>query len=111
MLLVATTQRRDALGQLRQHGARRGGRARLDVRGQPEDGLGGGVRAVDDQPGRCALAVDEEVLAVAVEYLTVDRVDGEVEPLLQEGREGGVFSGLVRNYANKDKASDDTALD
>ena len=79
---------------------------RRDVRREAEDGLGGGVRAVGDQPRRRRLAVDVQVLAVLVEDLPVDRADRQLEPVAEEARERGVglLEGRVALAERPDRA-------
>ena len=84
---VATAELGDALAEPSQRGARGRRAAGADVRREPQDSLGRGVRPVGDEPGRRFLAVDVEVLAVLVEDLPVHGSDGELEPVAQEARE------------------------
>ena len=103
---VAAAHLRDALAELSQRGARGRRAARADVRREPEDRLGRGVRTVGDEPGGGLLAVDVEVLAVRVEDLPVHGPDGELEPVAQEARERrvGAAEGRVALAERPDRA-------
>ena len=88
---VTATQGGDAGRQLHQGVPRRGcGRPGPDVRRQTEHRLRGRVAPVDHEPGGRLLAVDVPELPVTRQRLTLQRVDAQVEPVLEEPGKGRV---------------------
>ncbi len=85
----------DAVGQLGERAAGDGAAAGLDVGGQAEHGLRTGIGIAGDQPRRHPQAVRELVLPVAGQHLPVERRDGQIQALPEEGGEGGVGAAEV----------------
>ena len=87
---VAAGEPGDAVAEPRQRVPGGAGAACADVGGETEDGLGGGVGALGDQPRGRTATVDLKERPVLGEHLPVDRRDREVHALAEEPRERGV---------------------
>ena len=88
--VVPVREHGDAVGELAQRRTCCVAATCLDVRREAEHGLSAGVGPVGDEPRGCGPAVDRHQLAVLVEHLPVDGVDGELQPFAEELGEGFV---------------------